>query len=209
MTSVAGRTGDVVLARTDIPAATTSAPGAMSAADKAKLNGLGTESIVSALSPAGWNVGGSIFVEPLAGETKITIALVPKYTGANVTITTTAYTSMGTVLPSAAMSSTADSPYVLTQVVGAGLNNQAIAFVNLATGPLLSAQSGELHPRIRRTVHHLVHLQTLRIHIMAQAMVSITLEGKRIDLNGDIPDDIATSIVKQITALLVGIQEVP
>ncbi|SEB28842.1 hypothetical protein [Arthrobacter woluwensis] len=44
---------------------------------------------------------------------------------------------------------------------------------------------------------------------MAQAMVSITLEGKRIDLNGDIPDDIATSIVKQITALLVGIQEVP
>ncbi|WP_066217493.1 hypothetical protein [Arthrobacter woluwensis] len=134
VTSVAGRTGDVVLAGTDIPAATTSAPGAMSAADKAKLNGLGTESIVSALSPAGWNVGGSIFVEPLAGETKITIALVPKYTGANVTITTTAYTSMGTVLPSAAMSSTADSPYVLTQVVGAGLNNQAIAFVNLATG---------------------------------------------------------------------------
>lgn len=44
---------------------------------------------------------------------------------------------------------------------------------------------------------------------MAQAMVSITLEGKRIDLNGDIPDDIAEGIVKQITALLVGIQEVP
>lgn len=134
VTSVNTRTGDVVLTGTDIPAATTSAQGAMTAADKKKLNGLGTESIVSALSPAGWNIGGSIFVEPLAGEVKITLALVPKYTGANVTITTTAYTSMGTVLPSAAISSTADSPYVLTQVVGAGLNNQAIAFVNLATG---------------------------------------------------------------------------
>ncbi len=134
VTSVAGRTGDVVLTGTDIPAATTSAQGAMSAADKTKLNGLGTESIVNALSPAGWNIGGSIFVEPLAGEVKITLALVPKYIGANVTITTTAYTSIGTVLPSAAISSTADSPYILTQVVGAGLNNQAIAFVNLATG---------------------------------------------------------------------------
>ncbi|SEC55410.1 hypothetical protein [Arthrobacter woluwensis] len=97
---VAGRTGDVVLAGTDIPAATTSAPGAMSAADKAKLNG-SAPSRSLARSACGMERWRSIFVEPLAGETKITIALVPKYTGANVTITTTAYTSMGTVLPSA------------------------------------------------------------------------------------------------------------
>ena len=41
---------------------------------------------------------------------------------------------MGTVLPPTAISATADSPYLLVQVVGAGLNNQAIAYVNLSTG---------------------------------------------------------------------------
>ena len=134
VTSVAGKTGAVVLSGADIPAATTSAQGAMTAADKSKLNGLGAESIINALSPAGWSVGGSIFVEPLAGETKITLALLAKYTGASVTVTTTAYSSMGTVLPPTAISATADSPYLLVQVVGAGLNNQAIAYVNLSTG---------------------------------------------------------------------------
>lgn len=37
---------------------------------------------------------------------------------------------------------------------------------------------------------------------MASAMVSINLPGKRIDLSGDIPDDVAETIIMQITALL-------
>lgn len=38
---------------------------------------------------------------------------------------------------------------------------------------------------------------------MAQATVSITLAGKRVDLSGDIPDSTAHLIIKQVTELLV------
>ncbi|WP_104086574.1 hypothetical protein [Arthrobacter sp. GMC3] len=38
---------------------------------------------------------------------------------------------------------------------------------------------------------------------MAQANVGIQLPGRRVDLNGEIPDEIAYAIVQQITALLI------
>lgn len=38
---------------------------------------------------------------------------------------------------------------------------------------------------------------------MANATIGITMEGRRVDLSGEIPNDVAESIVRSITTLLI------
>lgn len=141
VTSVAGKTGDVVLAGSDIPAATTSAQGAMTAADKTALDRLNTDQILAPLTPSGWTVEGDFYVQPVGAKQKVEFSLKCIRTGAAIAVTAGTYVTVGAVIPTNARSTVGVQTYAVAWLLGGSAPVLGTIFINPNSGQLLFTSS--------------------------------------------------------------------
>lgn len=98
----------------------------------------GGQTLLSPLSPSNWTALGDVFSEVFSTANRVGLSITMRYTGSSTALSTTSYTNIGTVLPSAVRSGSVTSPYLTSGILGGGISTPVVlyVFVNISTGDL-------------------------------------------------------------------------